>query len=190
MVTIGSLVGPVMVRWWGLRPSMVVSGCALAVFALAAMVPLRRVDVIVSQPPPHLALVESVAELGVLPRMSLERLARVLRSRELDDGEMVMGEGERADSFAIVLEGVLEVRQSGSPVRLLGPGDGFGEVGLLMGTPRTASVVACGPATVLWLDAETFVAAVTGHRLASVTALGVASGHLADDRRRHSPEET
>ena len=186
MVTGGSLLGPRLVVWLGLRSSMVLTGAVLLTLALVAMLPLRRVDAVVGEQPDHLDLVRGVAELAPLPSMSLERLARALRPRDVEDGEFVMEEGAAADAFALVADGTLEVRQGGAVLRRLHRGDGFGEIGLLMGRPRTASVIAVGRASVLWLDAEAFVSAVTGHRVASAAGLRVAASHLAADRDRRS----
>jgi CRP-like cAMP-binding protein len=120
--------------------------------------------------------------------MALERLASALTTRSLHDGEVVVREGDEPDGFAIVESGSLTVEQRGRTVRQLGPGDAFGEIGLLMARPRTASVVSSGPATILWLDAETFIAAVTGHRHASTAAMVVAGDRLESDRTRREPQ--
>jgi hypothetical protein len=190
MVTLGSLLGPVLVSGLGLGPAMVACGSALVLLCLSAVPAMARLDRAVGGPPVHLDLVRGVPQLSALPLMAAERLARELQQRTLADGEVVMAEGSSAKDFGIVESGVLEVRQGGQRLRELGAGDSFGEVGLLLDRPRTASVVALGPASVLWLDAETFVAAVTGHRDAATSALGVARAHLEDDAARRGGEPT
>jgi hypothetical protein len=102
------------------------------------------------------------------------------------------GGAARRATLAVVLWGL--------PIALLGlwPADWMawgamavvGEIGLLMARPRTASVVSAGPAQILWLDAETFIAAVTGHRHASAVAMVVAGDRLASDRSRDDPRHT
>jgi MFS family permease len=190
MVTAGSLLGPVLVSGLGLGPAMLMAGGALVLLCLLVLPGMRRLDRVVGAPPAHLDLVCAVPELSALPLMAAERLARELRPRALEDGEVVMREGARASGFAIVEEGVLEVRQAGRLVRTLGAGDSFGEVGLLLDRPRTATVTAVGPAAVLELDAHTFVAAVTGHRDAASAAHRVAQGHLRADAARRGDELT
>jgi MFS family permease len=185
MVTAGSLLGPVLVSELGLGPAMVAAGGALVLLCLLVLPGMRQLDRVVGEPPAHLDLVCAVPELSALPLMAAERLARELRPRSVQDAEVVMAEGSRPTGFAIVEEGLLEVRQGGRLLRTLGAGDSFGEVGLLLDRPRTATVSAVGPATVLELDADTFVAAVTGHRDATTAAHEVAQGHLrADEARR------
>lgn len=57
------------------------------------------------------------------------------------DSEIVR-EGDDADSAYILVSGTCEVRQNGGPIAEIGPGEIFGEAALLVGGPRTASVVA------------------------------------------------
>lgn len=54
----------------------------------------------------------------------------------------IVREGDEAHTAYIIDEGTCEVRQNGGPIAELGPGEIFGEAGLLAGGPRTASVVA------------------------------------------------
>jgi MFS family permease len=190
LATLGSLAGPPLVTLLGLGPTMATTGAALAGFALLMVRPLGRVDARVAAGPVHLGLVQAVPEFAPLPAMALERLATAVVPRSLVDGDVVVREGDEADGFAIVVSGTLDVQQGGRSVRELGPGDAFGEIGLLMARPRTASVVSAGPAQILWLDAETFIAAVTGHRHASAVAMVVAGDRLASDRSRDDPRHT
>lgn len=185
MVTLGSLLGPVLVSSINLGPAMLVSGGALVVFCALVVPGMRSLDATVDARPQGLTLIRSAPELSALPDMAAERLARGMQLREFAGGEVLLREGDRADGFGIVEEGTLLVVQQGRQVRELVHGDSFGEVGLLLDRPRSASVAANGPATVLWLDAATFVAAVTGHRDAAAAAMAVAQEHLrADDERR------
>jgi CRP-like cAMP-binding protein len=63
-----------------------------------------------------------------------------------------------------------------------GPGESFGEIALLRGEPRTATVRALEPTRLLALDRERFIAAVTGHGRAAQVADGVIEGRLGQDR--------
>jgi CRP/FNR family transcriptional regulator, cyclic AMP receptor protein len=57
-------------------------------------------------------------------------------------GTVLAREGEVGCEFMVIVEGTAEVRRAGTDALALGPGDFFGEIALLDGGPRTASVVA------------------------------------------------
>jgi len=61
-------------------------------------------------------------------------------------------------------------------------GDGIGEIALLYGVPRTATVTAASPATVFALSRAAFLAAVAGHTPTARVATAVADERLEQDR--------
>jgi len=93
-----------------------------------------------------------------------EDLVRFMRGggdfprRSFVAGETIITEGEPGDAAYIILDGRCEVRKetpSGITVHTtLGPGDVFGEMAILTAGPRTASVVATEPTTVLVVTAS------------------------------------
>ena len=74
------------------------------------------------------------------------------------DGETIVREGTPGDSMFVVASGRVSVRleDNSREIASLGPGDYFGEMSMLTGEPRTASVVAAGDAKVLEVGAEVF----------------------------------
>jgi thioredoxin reductase (NADPH) len=84
-------------------------------------------------------------------------------------GEIVVNEGEAADRFYMVIKGEAEASQrgpDGSPVVVnrFGPGDYFGEIGLLNDAPRRATVRAKTSLEVMALDRETFANLIKNSR--------------------------
>ena len=77
-----------------------------------------------------------------LDRRELEDLADSMRERRVAAGDVVLEQGAAGAGFFIVDEGVAEVTVDGDPVRTIGPGDYFGEIALLTGSDRTATVTA------------------------------------------------
>ena len=69
----------------------------------------------------------------------------------------------------------------GEPRPPLAPGDCFGEIALLRGVPRTATIIADQPLHTLALDRETFLVAVTGNSLSSAEADALVTRRLAAD---------
>ena len=82
----------------------------------------------------------SIDILGPLGEEDLDSLARHVRLRVYGIGETVVREGEEGDSLFIVLRGDLEVRAGKEKVGTLSAGDFFGEMSLLTGERRRATV--------------------------------------------------
>jgi CRP-like cAMP-binding protein len=81
-----------------------------------------------------------------LSQGQLKRLARDFREREIKSGTRVMREGEGSGiSFFVIVDGTATVSLDGAQVRQLGPGDHFGELGLISKRVRSATVTADGP---------------------------------------------
>jgi len=61
---------------------------------------------------------------------------------EYSADEIIVREGEPSESFYMILSGAVEIysEKTGQQIAILQEGDFFGEISLLMGTPRTASV--------------------------------------------------
>ncbi|KAJ9450385.1 cAMP-dependent protein kinase regulatory subunit [Diplonema papillatum] len=87
-----------------------------------------------------------------------------LEPRRYTAGSVVVEEGEAADEMYIVSRGELNLLVGGKPVALLTDGDFFGEVALLLDTPRTASVVAVSEEVHIFvLNKDTLEATMKAH---------------------------
>jgi cAMP-dependent protein kinase regulator len=64
---------------------------------------------------------------------------------EVPAGKQLVGEGELAYEFFVIVDGTAEVTQGGKTLGELGPNDFFGEIGLLESDRRTATVTASSP---------------------------------------------
>ena len=90
-----------------------------------------------------------------------DALEEVLASTELrsfDEGDIIVTEGETGSSLFLIVGGTVKVftrteHGSNVPLAELGPGDFFGEVSLLTGKPRTATITARTEVTAIELDA-------------------------------------
>jgi NTE family protein len=109
----------------------------------------------------------SVSTLAGVPLLAgadadaLEALAADARPCRVLAGDWVLREGDKADDLFVVLRGRLRVvaRTEGEErtLRVLGPGAAIGELALLTGAPRSASVQALRDTTLLRLHRESFV---------------------------------
>lgn len=70
--------------------------------------------------------------------------------------EYIFKYGDQASSYFIIEKGKCEVVINEKVVRTLNPGDGFGELALLYGSPRTASIKCIGICTFWAIDRKTF----------------------------------
>jgi CRP/FNR family cyclic AMP-dependent transcriptional regulator len=75
----------------------------------------------------------------------LKKVAKIAKPKQLGANTVVFFEGNRADAFFIVLGGSLKVYQTAKDGRVkvlgtMGPGETFGELAMLDGHPRSASV--------------------------------------------------
>jgi len=94
-------------------------------------------------------------------------------------------EGDAADALWILLAGQVGVLLQRESQRLPSPGPGsyFGDIGLLRGVPRTATVRAVDPCTLYRVAAEPFLEAVQGGR-ASTSLLAMADIRLTRSHPR------
>lgn len=110
----------------------------------------------VPETPPEQAQREREAGrfFAAFPRPALEELLASTSVLTFASGDVVMREGDPGASMFLIADGRVEVRTSdtaGRPLELarLGPGEFFGEVAMLTGRPRTATVVAAERTTVV-----------------------------------------
>ncbi|HEY1257872.1 MAG TPA: cyclic nucleotide-gated ion channel [Stellaceae bacterium] len=85
----------------------------------------------------------------------IAEVAWLLRPLNYPAGSVVVRRGERGDCMYFIASGEVEIKLDPEPLRL-GPGDFFGEIALLTGAPRTATVVAVDACTLLRLDIVEF----------------------------------
>ncbi|CAN5144123.1 hypothetical protein BH18CHL2_BH18CHL2_08810 [soil metagenome] len=78
-----------------------------------------------------------------LSGQELDRIAARIQTRRVPAGEAFFRAGDPADRYYVIREGTATVTlPAGETIRKLGAGAGFGEIALLFGTPRTATVTA------------------------------------------------
>lgn len=104
-------------------------------------------------------LIETLGTVGLFARCTKRELgtvARHLETVELGDGTEMITQGGPGDALFVILEGDAVVERDGVELSTAGPGDHFGELALLDGEPRSATVRAKGPVTVGVLGVRMF----------------------------------
>jgi CRP/FNR family transcriptional regulator, cyclic AMP receptor protein len=84
-----------------------------------------------------------------LSKKEVGEVARRSKEIEHSAGEEIIREGAKGVGFHLILAGRARVTRNGRKLRELGPGDSFGDISLIDGGPRTASVFALTPIRLL-----------------------------------------
>ena len=93
----------------------------------------------------HEAVFASVDLFRDLSKRQLKRLADASIEVSHPPGKAVAREGRGGLAFHLIIEGSATVSKDGRELRTLGPGDYFGEISMIDGRPRSATVTALEP---------------------------------------------
>ena len=88
---------------------------------------------------------ETLARIPIFSECSkkeLKAISRLVTPVEVRAGKVLTQEGDPGREFMIIASGTATVRRAGRKIATLGPGDFFGELSVLAGVPRTATVTA------------------------------------------------
>jgi len=164
-LAVGSLGAPWLIGHLGLSGALVLMG-VVTVVAVGAVTPMlaaadRTTSTRVAALAPVVYCFRSTALFEMAPYSAVERVAATSRVTGLDPGAIVVAQGDAAATVHVVEAGRLRVLvASARGVRTLnelGPGDWFGEIGVVGQRPRTATVVAATPARVWSIPASAFL---------------------------------
>ena len=101
-------------------------------------------------------LLSRVPLFSGLTRRHLRQLAEACTDARYRPGTTIVLEGKPGDTFFVIVEGEAVVLRGVRRIARLGPGDFFGEIALLDGGPRTATVEARTPVLAVRLSRATF----------------------------------
>jgi CRP/FNR family transcriptional regulator, cyclic AMP receptor protein len=101
-------------------------------------------------------LLRRVPLFELCSKRELREVASIADELQLPEGRRLAVEGAAGHEFMIVVEGSAEVRRGGRKVNLLGSGDFLGEIALITGRKRTASVTTLEPARILVITGRDF----------------------------------
>src|SRR5580698_7021226 len=168
-ILLASLATGILLAHFDVNVALVAVGAGIPALGLAGLPTLLRADRTSAAAAERLRpRVELLSELDLLAgadRRTLERLAAAAEPIVMPAGQVVIHEGDEADALWILVDGELSVQASGdgSEPHELAPvtAPGYvGELGLLHGIPRTASVQTRLPSTLLKIDGQDFLSAL------------------------------
>jgi CRP/FNR family transcriptional regulator, cyclic AMP receptor protein len=107
------------------------------------------------------AVLKSVPLFASFPDDQLRMLATVVTRRSAPRASLIMAAGDPTDSLYIVISGRLKVMMGDAEgkeviLSIIGPGEFFGEMGLIDDSPRSASVIAIEPCELLSVTKRAF----------------------------------
>jgi MFS family permease len=178
---LGSLAVPGVIALVGNRAAFAVAGLSLPVVVALLGRAIVSSDRLAAGRAAELRLLRGVPMLGPLSGPVLERLAASIVPVAAAAGTTIVREGDPGDRFYVVAEGSLQVTLHGRDLRRLGPGEAFGEIALIRDVPRTATVTAVAPATLLGIDRGPFIEALTGQPRSRAIAADLVDDRLAAD---------
>lgn len=179
-IGLGSLAAGLLVAAVGLEAAAAVVGLLVPVAAAIGIGALRRVDEGGDIPWERVTTVAAIPLFESLSVRQQEALAERSEEVEVTAGAVLIEEGAEGDRFFAVLEGGVVVTKGGREVARLGPGDHFGEIALVRGIRRTASVSASGPTRLLAIDRAAFLDAVLANPLVAAD-VGDEAGRRLDE---------
>jgi MFS family permease len=186
-ILLASLATGILLAHATLNVALIAVGIGIPVIGLTGLRALLRADRTSAAAARRLRpLVDLLSELDLLvgaDRSALERLAAAAQEVVMPAGRVVIQQGDQADALWILAEGELSVSVTGDgpAPRELPPvtAPGYvGELGLLHGIPRTASVSTSTPCTLLRIDGQDFLSALQAGR-PSAALLSVAGTRMA-----------
>lgn len=140
-----------------------------------------------------IALLRASPLFGELGDEEFEALVPLLKVASYDDEACIVAEGDEADALFIVLEGEVVLLKELEPehertIAVLGPGEVFGEMGVLEGAPRSASAVARGTVRLLWIGAD-LLRELVAHKPAIGSKILMGYARLLSSRLRATTEQ-
>ncbi|MFN2628744.1 MAG: cyclic nucleotide-binding domain-containing protein [Gaiellaceae bacterium] len=105
------------------------------------------------------AKMERLKEVPLFSRCTRKELAAIAAEADeltLRQGKELTRQGERGREFVIIIDGSADVIQNGHRINRLGSGDFLGEIALIAGAPRTATVATTSETHVLVLTDRAF----------------------------------
>jgi CRP/FNR family transcriptional regulator, cyclic AMP receptor protein len=121
-----------------------------------------------------------------LSKRHLNKIAGLAKTRRFARFTNIVREGERGDSFYVILDGTVLVKLSGKRSVRLEAGAWFGEMALLDGAPRTATVEAQDEVLVMVLGRAAFQKAVTADPKMAMVLLRTLAERLRASERSAS----
>lgn len=125
--------------------------------------------------------VSQISKVPIFSGCSKRELAIIARASKMvlhKEGTVIAREGERGIGLFLIVEGQCKISIGGKTKAKLGPGDFFGEVALLDGGPRTATVTAMTAVRLIGITGWVFRGLLMEHPSIALKTLEAVAGRL------------
>jgi CRP-like cAMP-binding protein len=127
---------------------------------------------------PKLERLAAVPLFARCDKKDLQFLASRIDEVKVPAGKALITEGQPTESFVILTSGRVRVNRNGKVVAELGPGDFFGEIGMIDRGPATATVVTEEPVDAMVLSHAQFRDAIRGNDKLAIQVLSAMAQRL------------
>jgi hypothetical protein len=177
-IGLGAALAPAVLAVTDVQGALLGAGLLLVVSAAAGWRAMTVLDHGLRVPGPEVALLRGSPIFAPLPLVTVEYLATRIQEERFEPGATVIREGEPGSLYYVIVDGEAVASVEGSPLRTMGPGDGFGEIALLRDVPRTATVVARGVLRTVTLQRTEFLEALSANVDSAAAADAVVRGRI------------
>ncbi len=125
-----------------------------------------------------------------MPPSELSHLAGIAEEYVFSTEETIITEGDHGDSLYLIVEGTVRVHRGAVTLAELGPDDYFGEMSILDGEPRSASVTANTDCSLLCISQADFHDILSRHHEVALTIIKTLTQRLrvADETKAGAPQ--
>ena len=170
-LALGAAIMPAVLAVASLDTTLLLAGLVVPVLVVLIYPKLASLDTFAAQQAEILApRVSVLGRLDIFAAASqpvLERLAKRANAIVAEPGATIIRQGDPADALYVLMEGSVDVSfvppraRKPQHIRTMEAPVYLGEIGVLQGVPRTATVTASTAVSLLRIDAETFVTSLT-----------------------------
>jgi CRP/FNR family transcriptional regulator, cyclic AMP receptor protein len=130
-------------------------------------------------------VLEGVPLFRGLSRRDLRRVAALARTKRFAAGSPIVRAGDPGSAFYVILDGKARVTPPSGRPSILRAGDSFGEMALLDGAPRSASVTAAEDVLTMWIGRAGFSKLLRREPQLAHALLGTLAARLRAAERSH-----
>jgi CRP/FNR family transcriptional regulator, cyclic AMP receptor protein len=128
-----------------------------------------------------LELIKRVPLFSDCSKRELDEVAAIADELSIPEGEELTHEGATGYEFLVLIDGSADVRRKGRKVNTLGAGDFLGEIALITGTPRTATVTTTSRSRMLVITARDFRTLLRRMPSLQIKVLEAVASRLSDE---------